>query len=117
MTPQTNNSESRMVEFIQYATILRREKYCLTPRSHEHLRMVTRNEEIILSPYNEVTAKYLKNLAKDATEYGYTCRLTQTLQADKVIISAVFSPRKTDKAASPMGIIRRDYYNIVTRIY
>lgn len=82
MTPQANNSETRLVELIQRATILKNQH----TENHKHhlddLQVATDGNDLTIFPYDCDTEKYMKDLVQAAAELEYTCRMVQRWDKD-----------------------------------
>lgn len=117
MTPQVNNTETRLVELIQRATILKNQHTENRKHHLDDLQVATDGNDLTIFPYDCDTEKYMKDLVQAASELEYTGRMVQRWDKGSFIMALVFKPRAAAPAIKQTITLTRQYYDLVERIY
>lgn len=117
MTPHNNQSELRVAELIQRATIARRVYTAKRPHALDAIKLNTDGVNVELFPYNTMTEAYVKDLANQAYELNFTCRMLQKNEGGKIILGVEFRPRPIPTTANCFPTINRAYFDYVQRTW
>lgn len=117
MTPHNELSELRVAELIQRATIARRVYTAKRPHALDCIQLTTDGVNVQIHPYNGHTQNYLKNLAEQAYELEFTCKLITINNGGCLTMGVEFRPRPVPTTANCFPTINREYFDYVQRTW